>query len=414
MKRPESPTSALAASPIPEPVLGIVETLGRLGHPSYLVGGCVRSLLRGEATVDYDVATAASPEAVLDAFARAIPTGLQHGTVMIPTEVGPVDVTAFRAGPKLEDDLAHRDFTINAMAYAPGEDALVDPFGGAADLEQRRLRAVGSARDRFAEDSLRALRAARLAATLDLQVDPAVEAAMATARTALPRVARERIRHELRLMMLSRRPGVAIALLRRSGIEADLFPGAQEDAARVVDGLPARLELRLAGWLRGTQAVTSVRRLRFSGRVQERVLRMVRLHPVEAGADPSSGPQVRRLLKRVQPENFDDLLALRRAELAVAPDPDADRRVQALVDAVDALRRAGAVALQRRDLAIAGRDVMEVLDCGPGPEVGEALEFLTERVIEDPSCNSREALRALLKARAPSARPRSGRRPGAP
>ena len=176
MKRPESPTSALAASPIPEPVLGIVETLGRLGHPSYLVGGCVRSLLRGEATVDYDVATAASPEAVLDAFARAIPTGLQHGTVMIPTEVGPVDVTAFRAGPKLEDDLAHRDFTINAMAYAPGEDALVDPFGGAADLEQRRLRAVGSARDRFAEDPLRALRAARLAATLDLQVDPSASA----------------------------------------------------------------------------------------------------------------------------------------------------------------------------------------------------------------------------------------------
>ncbi len=399
MKRPESPTPALAASAIPEPVLGIVETLGRLGHPSYLVGGCVRSLLRAEATVDYDIATAASPEAVLDAFARAIPTGLRHGTVMIPTDAGPVDVTTFRAGPKLEDDLAHRDFTINAMAYAPGEDALVDPFGGAADLEQRRLRAVGSARDRFAEDPLRALRAARLAATLDLQVDPAVEAAMATARTALPRVARERIRHELRLMMLSRRPGVAIGLLRRTGIEADLFPGAREDAARVVDGLPARLELRLAGWLRGTQAVTSLRRLRFSGRVQERVLRMVRLHPVETGADPARGPEVRRLLKRVGEESFESLVALRDAELAIAPEPDADRQLRALVEAVAAVRRTGALALHRHDLAIAGNEVMRILDCGPGRAVGEALEYLTERVIEDPACNTPEALRALLEAR---------------
>ncbi len=414
MKRPERSTSALDADAIPEPVLGIVAALTRLGHPTYLVGGCVRNLLRDEPVSDYDLATAASPGVVLEAFERAIPTGLQHGTVLIPTRVGPVDVTAFRCGPKLGDDLAHRDFTINAMAYDPGEGALVDPFGGAADLAERRLRAVGVPEDRFREDALRAIRAARLAASLDLEVDASIEPAMAGARLALPRVARERIRHELRRMLLSRHPGTGIRMLRRTGIEADLVPGARADAAAVVNALPASLELRLAGWLRGTQTASILRDLRFSGRTREQVALLVRLHPAEAGADPSSGPQVRRLLKHVQPENFDDLVALRRAELVVAPDPDADRRLRALVDTADAVRRAGSLALQRRDLAIAGRDVMEILDCGPGPAVGEALEFLTERVIEDPSCNRLDALRALLEARAPSAGPRSGRRPGAP
>src|SRR5215475_5013053 len=107
---------------IPPAVRALLDALHRAGHPSYLVGGCVRDLLRGREVADFDVATPASPEELLAIFPRSIPIGLRHGTVMVPTPAGSVDATSFRGGPKLEEDLAHRDFTINAIAYDPREE----------------------------------------------------------------------------------------------------------------------------------------------------------------------------------------------------------------------------------------------------------------------------------------------------
>src|SRR5262249_13189640 len=123
-------SAAIDARAIPAAVRALLEALRRAGHPTYLVGRRVRHLRRGRGVADFDVATRASPEELLAIFARAVPTGLRHGTVMVPTPAGPVDATSFRGGPKLEDDLAHRDFTINALAYEPSEERLVDPFGG--------------------------------------------------------------------------------------------------------------------------------------------------------------------------------------------------------------------------------------------------------------------------------------------
>ena len=389
---------------IPPAVQQLVEQLDAAGHPSYLVGGCVRDLLRGQVVEDFDVATPAPPQAVLEIFPHAIPIGLRHGTVMIPTPAGPIDVTSFRAGPRLEDDLSHRDFTVNAMAYDLRSHRLVDLFDGRADLEKGVLRAVGSARDRLAEDPLRALRAARLHATLGLEVDGEVERAMSEAIPGLRRVARERVRYELAGMLLAPHAAEALDLLRRTGIEQELAPGAAPDAGAVVATLPFLLDLRLAGWLRGARAASILQRLRFSRRASERVARLLDVHPIEAGVDPTRDADVRRLLKRAGEDEAALLIALRRAELRCGKRAGSEKakaaltRVDALEAAIERVRHAGALALRRFDLAIDGKQVMERLACEAGPEVGQALSYLTDRVVEDPSLNTPEALRALLEA----------------
>jgi tRNA nucleotidyltransferase (CCA-adding enzyme) len=322
---------------------------------------------------------------------------------MVPTTAGPVDVTSFRRGPTLEDDLAHRDFTINAMAWDPRAQRLHDPFGGREDLARRRLRAVGDPAERFAEDPLRALRGARLAAVLSLETTPELEGAMAGCVEALRRVARERVRHELAALLLAPDAARGLALLRRTGLEADLAPGAAPDAAAVVPHLPADLELRLAAWLRGARHGSILRSLRFSRRTVERVERLLRAHPVEAGVDAARDGSVRRMLKRVGTREAGLLVALRRAELTrgeAAAHDDARAGLLALDAVEEALRRvrrAGQLALRRQDLAIDGQEVMRLLGRGPGPAVGRALRYLADQVIEDPARNTPETLRALLE-----------------
>jgi tRNA nucleotidyltransferase (CCA-adding enzyme) len=395
---------------VPDAVGRVVEILAAEGHAGFLVGGCVRDLLRGQPPDDFDLATSARPEQLLEIFPRAVPIGIRHGTVMVPTESGPVDVTTFRAGTTIEEDLAHRDFTLNAIAYEPREQRLIDPFDGRSDLAKGRLRAVRDARARFAEDPLRAVRAARLQATLDLEVDPAIERAMADAAGSLRKVARERVRHELAATLLA--PGAArgLELLRRTRIERDLAPGAAVDAPAVVAALPPDLELRLAGWLRGARAARILRSLRFSHRITQRVEHLLRWHPVELGVTPSRDASVRQHLGRVGERSARALLALRRAELLHAGAVHSRQtaveleRISELEAAFERVRQAGRLALYRHDLAIDGKQVMRILGCEPGPIVGKALRHLTDCVLEDPSCNTPEALHALLEAWAKAGR----------
>jgi tRNA nucleotidyltransferase (CCA-adding enzyme) len=396
---------------VPEAVREIVAILAGRGHAAYLVGGCVRDLLRGESVGDFDVATSAPPERVLELLPRAIPIGLRHGTVMVPTCAGPVDITSFRAGPDIEADLAHRDFTINAIAYDLEHESFFDPFDGRSDLAGRRLRAVGSAEDRFREDPLRTLRAARLAATLEFAVAPEIETAMVKSRAGLRDVARERVRSEIERMLLGPNAAAGLGLLRRTGIESDLAPGAARDALAVVAALPRDLDLRLAGWLRGASAEGILRRLRFPRRTTRRVAHLLRHHPIGADVNPKRDSAVRKLIKRVRPENLEALYTLRETEIgtggdavAAAAELDQLRSIQA---AVTRARQSGVLALRRFDLAISGRDVMHVLGCGPGRAVGQALRHLTDQVIEDPALNTPEQLRALLERWA-SERPDSG------
>jgi tRNA nucleotidyltransferase (CCA-adding enzyme) len=404
-----TPPSAAA----PEPVRALLARLRGDGYEAVLVGGCVRDLLRGLVVADFDVATSARPERTLALFPRAVPTGLRHGTVMVPTAAGPVDVTTFRAGDRLEDDLAHRDFTVNAIAWDPLDGRWIDPFAGAADLAAGRLRAVGSPQARFAEDPVRALRAARMVATLALAPDPSIEPAMAEVRPRLREVARERVRQELVTLLLA--PGAArgLRLLRRAGIEADLAPGVREDAPEVVAALPRDLELRLAGWLRGTRAETILASLRIGARRSRAVARLLGRHPIDA-RPLRHDADLRRLLQRAGDAGVDALLALRRAELEAGASRDgaagAETRaaLETLAERIERVRSRGPLPLARTDLVLDGRRVMALLGSGPGPWVGEALRHLTERVVEDPSCNTaerlEEALRTWWRARGGTAR----------
>jgi len=393
---------SIAFEAIPPAVLSLVRTLGDAGHEAVLVGGGVRDLLRGVAVSDFDVATAAPPEVGLALCPRAVPIGLAHGTVMVPTAAGPVDVTSYRSGPSLRDDLAHRDFTLNALAWSPEQAALIDPFDGRLDLAQGRLRAVGSARERLGEDPLRILRAARLVAQLGVTADAELEQAMADARETLARVAHERVRRELALLLLAPPAGAGLSLLRRTRVESVLAPGAAADAAEVVPALPLDLELRLAGWLRGAHVSVVLRNHRYARRTIARVERLLRLHPLEQGAEAVHDASVRRLLRRTGESDFGALLALRRAELErgeAARRSDAAAagdRLRELEQAAARVRRSGALALHRFDLAIRGDEVVRLLGCRPGPQVGRALRFLTECVIEDPACNTPDRLRERL------------------
>jgi tRNA nucleotidyltransferase/poly(A) polymerase len=394
----------LRAAALPAPLGDVLARLAAAGFDAALVGGCVRDLARGKAVRDYDVATAAPVDALLRLFPRAIPTGLRHGTVMVPTPAGPVDVTSYRAGPRLEDDLAHRDFRVNALAFRPAAGVLIDPFGGSADLTAGVLGAVGDAAARFAEDPLRALRAARLVAEVGLVPEPALERAIADAAATLSFVARERVRQELTRLLVAPGAGDALGLLRRTGLEAVLVPGAPPDAAAVVPRLPADLALRLAAWLRGTRARSLLARWRIPRRVSDEVAALLRDHPVERDVDPGSPAALRRLLQRCGAERVDDLVRLRRADLVAAAREQpayaagASQAVDALAAALERLRASGPQALGRLDLALDGAGVMAALGCGPGPRVGAALRYLTDRVLDDPSRNTPERLRALLAA----------------
>ncbi len=393
------PQAALEVDP-PDAVRRVLETLAGAGHEAVLVGGCLRDLCLGRPVTDWDVATAAPPDAVLALFPRAVPIGLRHGTVMIPSAAGPIDVTTFR-GPDLAGDLARRDFTMNAMALALAPPRWLDPEGGLTDLRSGRLRAVRSAHARLAEDPLRALRAVRLAAELDLALDGELESALAGAAQGLRDVAAERVRCELERLFQAPRVGPALVRLRRSGLEAVIARGPiAPDAAAVVAALPPDLTLRLAGWLRGRDARAVLGRLRFPRARAVAVAERVRLHPIDGR---NGAPDLGRLLLRLGRRGVQDLLALREAEIAaesLSP-PDAERaakRVAELRAALLGLERGGALAGGRPRLAVGGGDVMRWLGCPPGPRVGRALRFLTLQILEDPARNVPAVLQGLLRA----------------
>lgn len=205
-----------------------LDTLRRAGWESYPVGGCVRDLLLGRTPGDVDVCTAALPQTVLELFPQAVPTGIRHGTVTVPTPTGPVEITTFRSegdyadgrhpdavafGVSLAEDLSRRDFTVNAMALGPGGE-VVDPFGGREDLKRGLIRCVGEPDRRFAEDALRMLRSVRFAAQLGFSIEENTHAAMARNGHRVALVSGERVKAELEKTLLSPRPEWAGEMVR--------------------------------------------------------------------------------------------------------------------------------------------------------------------------------------------------------
>jgi tRNA nucleotidyltransferase (CCA-adding enzyme) len=442
---------------VPEDVLGICRRLAERGKRGWVVGGCVRDLLRGKPAKDWDIATDARPEEVTRAFSKVIPTGIQHGTVSVLVRGVPYEVTTLRGEGAYSDgrrpdsvefvddivaDLARRDFTFNAMAIDPIDGKLIDPFAGKTDLDAKVVRAVGVADERFAEDGLRVLRAARFAATLECAIDPDTERAMGSDRSlsTFRKVSAERVRDEWMKSMAAAAPSVAFEAMRRTGILAITCPEMMESvgceqnkwhafdvwghAMACLDACRGDAALRVAALLhdvgkprtRAFSEKTSdwtfyeherigaemadpiLMRLKFSNDERARIVALVRHHLI-CYADDWSDAAVRRWLRRVTPELAVDLYALGAADaLGKGREASADIESLARLRArVDALLAAGA-ALSARDLALDGKVLMSELAIPPSRLIGQILEHLVERVTDEPELNERQALLAEARA----------------
>lgn len=268
---------------LPAPVTQCLNALRRNGFAAHPVGGCVRDLLLGRTPGDWDIATSARPETVVGLFAKTVPTGLKHGTVTVVLDGMSLEVTTFRSdggysdgrhpdtvvfGGSLEQDLARRDFTVNAMALAE-DGSVIDPFGGQADLEKRLIRAVGDPDLRFQEDALRMFRAIRFAAQLGFEVEEKTFAAIGRLSDRAQYVSGERIKAEVEKTLLSPRPEAAFLFLSTGLLEPGTVPA---DPAGVLRGVPSETGARWRAFCRATGFdVTSL--------PTQRRLRAAVLHP---------------------------------------------------------------------------------------------------------------------------------------
>ena len=450
-----APLDPQAVGPaIPQGIRSIAHALGAAGHEAHLVGGCVRDLARGIAPGDWDVATDAPPDRLLELLPGARYEN-RFGTVVVPLPDGAHEVTTFRRdgtysdhrrpddvtfGDTLLDDLARRDFTINAMAIpldeagTPG--GIVDPFDGRADLAARIIRAVGDPGARFREDALRMLRAVRFAATLGFSVEPATRTALAAEAGLAERVSAERTFAELVRLLEAERPSVGLRLAQETGLLAVIAPELArqrgtpqgkvpgedlwDHTCRTVDAAPRRLDEGLpvarfaallhdvgkpatfadghfvghdavgaelaAAWLDGLRAPRAL-----SGRVSN----LVRHHMFAYTSDWSDAA-IRRFIRRVGLADLEELLDLRAADNVGSGLPASGEGLDELRERCRA-QLAQRAALERGDLAVDGDDLMRALDLRPGPAIGRLLDELLERVLVDPMLNERNRLLAVAR-----------------
>ena len=428
----------------------LLDTLHKAGYAAYVVGGCVRDSLLGLTPHDWDLCTSALPQQVMELFGaqRCIPTGLQHGTVTVKQSGALYEITTFRTEgtytdgrhpdevhfvPDVREDLARRDFTINAMAYNEKE-GLVDPFGGQADLQSGIVRAVGVPRQRFTEDALRILRLYRFAARFGFAIDPPTAQAAQELCAHLDCVSVERIEEELAKLLSAPAPAAYLNEKILLVILPELSPEALAAAKPVVDACPAgaeNLPIRLAALLLslGEDGIRrTLKRLRCSNACIEETAVLVR----EArGCDGSflfghdSGHSIARPIafgNRVPPQRtvlrettvtpgfiiyarrllgkYNLCTVQRIAALGTALQPERAADFAALSELAEQLDADG-VCCCVSQLAVNGRDLMAAgIPAGPG--IRKVLEALLDGVIREEYPNERQALLAAVQQLAAS------------
>ena len=428
----------------------LLDTLHRAGYAAYVVGGCVRDSLLGLTPHDWDLCTSALPQQGMELFGeeKCIPTGLQHGTVTVKQGGGLYEITTFRTEgtytdgrhpdevhfvPDVREDLARRDFTINAMAYNAKE-GLVDPFGGQADLQSGILRAVGVPHQRFTEDALRILRLYRFAARFGFAIDPPTAQAAQELCAHLDCVSVERIEEELAKLLSAPAPAAYLDEKILGVVLPELSPEALAAAKPVVDVCPAgeqALPVRLAALLLslGEDGIRrTLKRLRCSNALIEEAAVLVR----EArGCDGSflfgheSGHSIARPIafgNRVPPQRtvlrettvtpdftiyarrllgkYNLCTVQRLAALGTALQPERSADFTALSELAERLDADG-VCCRVSQLAVNGRDLMAAgVPAGPG--IRKVLEALLDGVIREEYPNERQALLAAVQQLAAS------------
>ena len=435
---------------LPDKVHHIINTLEEAGYEAYAVGGCVRDSILGRKPDDWDITTSAKPEEIKRLFPRTVDTGIKHGTGTVLLGGEGFEVTTYRVDGVYEDgrhpsevtftaslkeDLKRRDFTINAMAYN-ARTGLVDLYGGLADIENRVIRCVGIAGERFDEDALRMLRAVRFSAQLSFRIEEATGEAVKALAPNLQKISAERIQVELVKLVTSPNPDY-LRTAYELGITAQILPEfdlcmetPQRHKHHCYDvgehilhsmievgpdkvlrlgmlfhdiGKPQTLTIDPDGTthnkrhpFEGEKITRKVmRRLKFDNDTTDKVTKLVLYHdydiaPTEAG--------VRRAINRMGEDIFAMIFTVRRADIAAQSDYMREEKLAkvAYIEKLysEILARKDAVTL--KDLAISGNDLIAE-GMPPGRQIGETLSALLERVLDDPSLNTREILLKLYK-----------------
>lgn len=439
--------------PVPKDVLNVHHVLSSAGFEAYLVGGCVRDLVLGRQPKDWDITTNANPEQIQSMFSETFYEN-DFGTVGVVTQsddprLKVIEITPFREEGKysnarhpdkirwatnLSDDLQRRDFTINALAYNPTTQEIIDLHKGQEDLDRRVIATVGNPEQRFAEDALRMLRAIRFAAELDFALDGKTAAGVLKNSSLLSHISRERVRDELVRILESDRPMQALYIAQKLGLLSYMIPeleeglGVAQNQAHSFDVFEHSLRtlqhaadkkwsltVRLAALLHDIGKPASRRwsdekndwtfyghdvigariakkilsDLKFSREIIQEVTTLVRLHMFFSDPDKITLSAVRRVITRVGTDHIKDLLNLRVCDRIGTGRPKEHpfrlRKYMSMVD--EAMRDPVSVSM----LNIDGMKLMEMGE-KPGPRIGWTLHALLEEVLDDPSKNTSETL----------------------
>jgi tRNA nucleotidyltransferase (CCA-adding enzyme) len=437
---------------IPLVVRQTAETLEKAGFEAYLVGGCVRDMLRGTTPKDWDLTTNAHPEEIQRLFVEHYANN-DFGTIGVKTEdedptLQVIEITPYRSesgytdlrrpdtvtfGVSLDEDLARRDFTVNAMAYRPATNTLVDHFGGMDDMREKRLKTVGDAHARFNEDALRMMRAVRLAAELGFTIDSNTMTAIAENNLLLKRISIERVTAEFSRIIASKEPMQGIIFLEKFGLLQHVIPELRDGIACEQGGIHAfdvfehnlrtlqaaadkdfPFHVRLAALLHdigkpatrrtggknkhytffghevvGARMTKSIlERLKFPRETIDSVVNLVRWHMFFSDPDQITLSAVRRTITRIGEEHIEDLLNLRVCDRIGTGRPKEQpfrfRKYKAMVD--EALRDPISVKM----LKVKGDRIMEMTGEKPGKRLGYVLHALLEEALEDSTKNTAE------------------------
>ena len=435
---------------LPPKVNQIMQTLQANGFEAYAVGGCVRDSILGRKPDDWDITTSATPQETKQLFQKTFDTGIEHGTITVLLGKDAYEVTTYRVDGKYEDsrhpsevtftrslkeDLLRRDFTMNAMAYNDKE-GLVDIFGGMDDLQNRCIRCVGNAEERFREDALRILRAVRFAAQLDFEVEEETKQGIRRLAPTLANISAERIQVELVKMLVSPNPGL-LRMAYELGITQVILPefdvmmqttqetphhcySVGEHTLRAVELIRAEKALRLTMLLHdvakpkmktvddkgrahfkkhdleGTQMAKAIlRRLKFDNDTMNKVTKLVAYHDYRMEAEPRL---VRRAMNRIGEDLFAEYLEVRMADTLAQSAYQREEKLQNLQDIrscyEEIMENKQCVSL--KELAVTGSDLIAD-GMMPGKEIGHVLQLLLEQVLEKPELNDKETLLRLRK-----------------
>lgn len=438
---------------IPTNVETILDKFHTNNHKAFMVGGCVRDIILKTIPKDYDITTSALPDETISLFEKTVPTGLQHGTVTVLINKEPYEVTTFRTDgdykdnrrpdsvlfvTNIEEDLSRRDFTINALAYNHYE-GLIDCFTGLSDIENKIIQCVGNADTRFKEDALRMLRAIRFSCQLDFIIESETYNAIIRNYKLVESISSERIRDELCKILISKNPSKGLELLKDTGLLEIILPDINnlveytpkctnhnrdvfKHTLRVIDNTYDNLILRLSALFHDVGKINTMAflenghcffpkhsiessimaksiltKLAFDNNTINSVCSIINDHLVlNISYMPTDG-EIKRLINKVGSKNMTLLYDLQRADINSLWNPIPFlKKVDFMAERTEVILT-NKEPLIIKDLNITGTFLMSEFNLKPGKIIGELLNFLLEKVLDDSSLNTPNILLQLAK-----------------